>query len=183
MQYGLTTNVKDRLKLSTLPAGTEEDPMFCWEVNLKRVYRRNVLLIVHADTRYCLAFVGMTAGTWKNLRAFIDEAIRRALLDNGFTEADVGRYFRMTAYPVFTKTHGRKAIGGMNHITAYLPWYIREWDEEMYQEKLCKLINGEPCHFVTHPEDDYALPRELFVREMRKLLSGVTRGVTRDGSD
>ena len=171
MQYGLTTSVKDKLKLATLPAGTEENPMFCWEVNLKKVYNRNVLMIVHADTRYCLVFVGMTTGTWKNLQTFIDDAIFRAFIDNGFTEQDACRYFRMTSPPVFTKTHGKVAIGGMNHIASYLPWIIEEWDSELYQRNLSKNINGELCHIAAHPEEDYCIPCELFVREMRKLLS------------
>ena len=77
MQYGLTTSVKDKLKLSTLPAGTEETPMFCWEVNLKKVYNRNVLMIVHADTRYCLTFARRTANIPYDDQACFCETARK----------------------------------------------------------------------------------------------------------
>jgi hypothetical protein len=173
MEYGLTTNVQKKIKGLSLAKSQVEDYRFWWEVNLTKVENRNVLVIVHPSSRYSMIYTNLKPSIWKNLDAFISEAIKDALLREGFTEADVRNYFQMSGDNVFTKTHGRQATGGLNHITGEL-WYHWDWydPDSMLQERITHKLNDEPVAVALHPEYTCVFSRDYFVNEMRNLLYG-----------
>ena len=173
MEYGLTTNVQKKIKGLSLAKPQVEDIRFWWEVNLTKVENRNVLVIVHPSSRYCMIYTNLKPSIWRNLDTFISEAITNALLREGFTEFDVKRYFKMSGENVFTKTHSRQATGGLNHITGEL-WYLWDWydPDNMFQEHITHKFNDEPATVALHPEYTCVFSQDYFVNEMRNLLHG-----------
>ena len=170
MQYGVTAQVLEKLKIKKPLPGTETDLRFCWEVNYASICGKKLLIIVHADTRYGMVFCDIKPAVWKNFGDFMHEVVRQAFLREGFGEEDVEKYFSLSNEEVITKTHGRKAIGGLNHVVATLPFVNKELVEGMFQPLITAWINREPCCVSTHPDCEYFFPTELFVQEMSKLL-------------
>lgn len=170
MQYGLTSSILTRLKIKNPPAGTESDFRFCWEVNYASICGKKLLIVIHADTRYGMVFCDIKPGVWKDFPAFMRGAIREALLREGFDDSEVEKYFAMASEVSCTKTHGRKAMGGMNHIVTNLPYIDKELVPGMFQPCITNSINRDICTTAVHPEWDYFYPNKAFVQEMSKLL-------------
>lgn len=172
MQYGLTKNTIDRMKLKKVPNGTETDFRFIWEVNYANICGKKVLLIVHADTRYCMICTDIKPSVWRNLRDYIHELIDYVMRREGLSEEEVDRYFDLAGTEEITKTHGRKATGGMIHLTQYLNYYEKILVEgSMYQPLISDVANRDIGKLVTHPELGYVEPREFFLKAIRELLS------------
>lgn len=173
MEYGLTLTTQKKIKNLSLAKPQQEDSRFWWEVNLTKVENRNALVIVHPSSRYCMIYSNLKPSMWKNLDAFVSEAIREAFLREGFSEADVEKYFAMAGEIVFTKTHGHQATGGLNHITGAL-WDMWDWynPDNMLQERITNLLNDEPTKAALHPEYECIYAKDYFVNEMRNLLYG-----------
>ncbi|MDO4962168.1 MAG: hypothetical protein Q4E57_10045 [Eubacteriales bacterium] len=64
------------------------------------------------------------------------------MLREGFTEAEVDRYFAMSGQEVLTKTHGRKATGGLNHLTTYLSYFEKVLADGMFQPFITDTVAG-----------------------------------------
>ncbi|MCR5518129.1 MAG: hypothetical protein K6F17_06110 [Lachnospiraceae bacterium] len=171
MEYGLTTNVQKKIKELELSKSQTDDYRFWWEVNLTKVENRNVLIIVHPSSRYSMIYSNLKPSIWKNLDVFLTGAIKDALLREGFSESDVKRYFEMSGDNIYTKTHGKVAIGGMNHIASML-WCVWHYydSENMLQEHITYCANKELSTVGLHPEYNYIYPKELFVNEIKTLL-------------
>lgn len=170
MQYGLTAQTIIRAKLKNVPAGTETDMRFVWEVNYATVCGKKLLIVVHSDTRYSMIYSDIKPSVWKNLDAFLHESVQNALSREGFTQEEIERYFAMAGEETITKTHGRKATGGMIHLTGMLTYYEKALVEGMFQPYITETANDDLCHIAMHPEKSYIHPRELFVQRMEELL-------------
>lgn len=172
MQYGLTTSVMKRTKITNLPAGTENDYRFVWEVNYADICGKKLLIIVHADTRYSMIYSDIKQGVWKDLKSFIHEAIELAFIREGFSTGEISKYFEMTQEEIITKTHGRTVMGGINHLTAYLSYMEKVLVEGSFQSMITDNANRDICTSAIHPELSYVEPKGFFVQEMTKLLRG-----------
>lgn len=170
MQYGVTAATIKRAKLTKVPAGTEMDYKFIWEVNYVDVCGKKFLMVVHADTRYSMIFCDIKPSVWKNLQGFLHEAVGFALKREGFSDEEAERYFELAGEEMVTKTHGRKATGGMNHLTVMLPYFEKPLVEGSFQPIITDRVNRDLCTLAAHPEVDYVHPKEFFVEEMGKLL-------------
>ena len=173
MELGLTTAVQNKIKDLHLVQAEKSDPRFWWEVNLTKLGTRNALVIVHPSSRYCMIYSKLKPSVWKNLSGFVTEAITDAFLREGFSEEDAKQYLDMAGEVIFTKTHGRKATGGLNRITSDLYYFNYDLDlDSMYQEHITYLLNDEPSTNAFHPEYTCIFPQDYFVNEMKNLLHG-----------
>ena len=76
---------------------------------------RKMLVVVNAAT----SFTGvrtMAGADWKKLDSIIPDVIDQAVEIDGIPDWAKQKYFDAAGKPVFTKTHGRKAVGGMNRM-------------------------------------------------------------------
>ena len=176
MQYGLTAKTITRAKLKSVPAGTETDLRFVWEVNYTSICGKKLLLIVHADTRYCMVFCDIRQSVWKNLQSFLHDAVKNALLREGFSDEAAERYFSLAGEETITGTHGKKAIGGMNRIAAMLPYFDKILVDGMFQPIITDAVNSDLCTVAAHPEAEYIYPHEFFVKRISELLGENTDG-------
>lgn len=173
MEYGLTTTVQKRLKIEkTIPTGQETDPRFWWEVNLTKLQNRNVLLIVHSSSRYCIVCANMKPSFWKDICTSLHDVIFEAMLREGFSEQEVETYFKMVGEAKVTKTHGKKAVGGLNHITTELPYLPWEYEENLIQTQLTEIMNDMPTKSALHPEYRCIYSGDYFRNEVRNLIHG-----------
>ncbi len=120
-----------------------------------------------------MVYSNLKPSIWKNLDSFVCDAIKEALLREGFSDEAAKRYFEMAGDIAFTKTHGRQATGGLNRITSDLWFFEDSLDKEcMYQEDISQRINDSPSTNALHPEYTCIFPQNYFVNEMKNLLFG-----------
>lgn len=177
MQYGLTAKTITRAKLKSVPAGTETDWRFVWEVNYATICGKKLLIVVHADTRYSMIYCDIKPVVWKNLKDFLHDCVIDALKREGFTHTEIEKYFSLAGEEIITKTHGRKATGGMIHLTEYLSYYEKVLTEGMFQPLITDTANRDLCSIATHPEEKYIYPNKFFVERMKKLLCDNQSGI------
>ncbi|MCR5321311.1 MAG: hypothetical protein K6E48_08930 [Lachnospiraceae bacterium] len=175
MELGITTAVQNKIKDLHLEQSGNSDSRFWWEVNLTKLGTQNALVIVHPSSRYCMIYSNLKPSVWKNLNEFVTEAISDAFLREGFSEEDAKQYLDMAGEVIFTKTHGRKATGGLNRITSDLYYFNYDLDlDSMYQEQITYHLNDGPSTNAFHPEYTCIFPQDYFVNEMKNLLHGTT---------
>jgi hypothetical protein len=173
MELGLTTSVQKKISGLKLEESQELDCRFWWEVNLTKIGNRNALVIVHPSSRYCMVYSNLKPSIWKNFDSFVCNAIKEALLREGFSNEDASRYFEKAGDIVFTKTHGRQSTGGLNRITSDLWFFEDSLDKDCgYQEYISKRFNDEPSTNSLHTEYTCIFPQDYFVNEMKNLLFG-----------
>lgn len=69
---------------------------------------------------------------------------------------------------VLAKTHGRKAVGGINRISIYVDFFGQPLDKDAkYQRELSEYINRDIC--CPPGFQNYGLPDELFHMDMQRL--------------
>ena len=170
MQYGLTASAMKRAKLDKLPEGTENDYRFVWEVNYANICGKKLLIVVHAYTRYSMIYSDIKPAVWKDLKAFLHETVKLALAREGFSDEEISKYFGMAQEETITRTHGKKVMGGLNHLTTYLSYMEKILVDGSFQSIITDDANRDFCTSALHPEISYVRPKEYFVQEMSKLL-------------
>ena len=86
----------------------------------------------------------------------------------GYSEEQIGQYFKMSGDTTVTKTHGRKSVGGINRIVMIAQDFDKKLEKEAkYQWELSEYLNSDICQ----PEgfDAYGYPSELFKLDMERL--------------
>ena len=86
----------------------------------------------------------------------------------GYSEEQIGQYFKMSGDTTVTKTHGRKSVGGINRIVMIAQYFDKKLEKEAkYQWELSEYLNSDICQ----PEgfDAYGYPSELFKLDMERL--------------
>ena len=86
----------------------------------------------------------------------------------GYSEEQIGQYFKMSGDSTVTKTHGRKSVGGINRMVMDAQYFGKKLEKETkYQWELNEYLNRDICQ----PEgfDAYGYPGELFKLDMERL--------------
>lgn len=65
----------------------------------------------------------MKPSFWKNLEVSLHDAIFDVMLCEGFSAEKTEQYFKESGEIRLTKTHGEKAVDGMNRITSVLLYF------------------------------------------------------------
>jgi len=168
MQYGFTAKAQDSLKLSRLSAPEEVDPAFCWDISKLRRKNRNVFVIVNTNNRFCVVAAGMKMVDVKDLSTFLKTMISQCMSLNGYTMAQIERYFQMAGEVVLTKTHGRKAVGDMTIAIRSMELldnhFLSDW---LYQPDFSDYLNGDICRPTGYSQWGY--PHEFFRKDMERL--------------
>ncbi|RDY31670.1 DUF6933 domain-containing protein [Lachnotalea glycerini] len=168
MQLGLTISLQKHLKLKSPSYGKPTDLFFCWELHIIRFQGKNAFAAVNANNRFLVLMVGMKVADWKLLQKRFEEAVTAGFLSEGYTKEQIDAYFSLADEPVFTKTHGRKPVGGMNKAIDYLYYLPEPIDpEHLYQEFHCRFLNRDICSPIGF--EDYGYPVEFLEVDMNRI--------------
>ena len=86
----------------------------------------------------------------------------------GYSENQIGQYFKMSGDTTVNKTLCKKAVGGINRMVMDAQYFGKKLEKEAnYQWELSEYLNRDICQ----PEgfDAYGYPNELFKLDMERL--------------
>ena len=128
----------------------------------------DVLFIVNASNRYTIAMTDIEPRNWNYYTMYISSVIHGVMQEMGYSEDQIGQYFKMSGDTTVTKTHGRKSVGGINRMVMDAQYFGKKLEKEAkYQWVLSEYLNRDICQ----PEgfDAYGYPTELFKLDMERL--------------
>ena len=105
---------------------------------------------------------------WNYYTMYIRSVIHGVMQEMGYSEEQIGQYFKMSGDTTVTKTHGRKSVGGINRMVMDAQYFGKKLEKEAkYQWELSEYLNRDICQ----PEgfDAYGYPSELFKLDMERL--------------
>ena len=126
------------------------------------------MFIVNASNRYTIAMTDIEPRNWNYYTMYISRVIHGVMQEMGYSEDQIGQYFKMSGDTIVTKTHGRKSVGGINRMVMDAQYFDKKLDKEAkYQWELSEYLNRDICQ----PEgfDAYGYPSELFKLDMERL--------------
>lgn len=92
----------------------------------------------------------------------------------GYSDHQISKYFQLAGQMKFTKTHGKKSVGGINRVLAAANTYDEPLIRDAkYQAELCEFLNRDIC--APPGFDAYGYPVELFHLDMDRLGIGAKR--------
>ena len=168
MELGVTKVVQDRLKTTKIEKSKCASLVFCWDTHLTKIKGRNVLFIVNASNRYTIAMTDIEPRNWNYYIMYICSVIHGVMQEMGYSEEQIGQYFKMSGDTTVTKTHGRKSVGDINRMVMDAQYFGKKLEKEAkYQWELSEYLNRDICQ----PEgfDAYGYPSELFKLDMERL--------------
>ena len=168
MEIGVTKAVQERLKTTKIGEVSGILLVFCWDTHLTKIKGRNVLFIINASNRYTRALTDIEARNWNYYTMYISRVIHGVMREMGFSEEQIGQYFKMSGDMTVTKTHGKKSVGGINRMVMDAQYFDKKMEKEAkYQWELSEYLNRDICQ----PEgfDVYGYPNELFKLDMERL--------------
>lgn len=146
MEIGATKAVQERLKATKISEIKETSLVFCWDTHLAKIKRRNVLFIVNASNRYTIAMTDIEPRNWNYYTMYIRSVIHGVMQEMGYSEDQIGQYFKMSGDTTVTKTHGKKAVGGINRMVMDAQYFDKKLEKEtMYQWELSEYLNRDIC--------------------------------------
>ena len=190
MEIGATKAVQDRLKTTKIEESKGASLVFCWDTHLTKIKGRNVLFIVNASNRYTIAMTDIEPRNWNYYTMYIRSVIHGVMQEMGYSEEQIGQYFKMSGDTTVTKTHGRKSVGGINRMVMDAQYFGKKLEKEAkYQWELSEYLNRDICQpegfdaygyqkrmdcqtvLICQPEgfDAYGYPSELFKLDMERL--------------
>ena len=64
----------------------------------------------------------------------------------GYSEEQIGQYFKMSGDTTVTKTHGRKSVGGINRMVMDAQYFGKKLEKEVkYQWEFSEYLNRDIC--------------------------------------
>lgn len=169
MEFGITIPLQKFLKWKQPPYGDEPRLFFCWDVHRAEINGRKLLVVVNAATRFA-GVRTMSGADWKKLDAIVPDVINRAMEIDGIPDWVRQKYFDAAGASAFTKTHGRKAVGGLNRMVEDLWFYHDGLRTDMrFQPEMTKWVNQMIAHCATRK--DYVVPRKAFGEDLEALVN------------
>ena len=104
--------------------------VFFWDTHLTKIKRRNVVFIVNASNRYTIAMTDIEQGNWNYYTMYISRVIHGVMQEMGYSEDQIGLYFKMSGDTTVTKTHGRKSVGGINRMVMNAQYFGKKLEKE-----------------------------------------------------
>ena len=129
------------------------------------------MFIVNPSNRYTIAMTDIEPRNWNYYTMYFRSVIHGVMQEMGYSEEQIGQYFKISGDTTVTKTHGRKSVGGINRMVMDAQYFGKKLEKEAkYQWKLSEYLNRDICQ----PEgfDAYGYPSELFKLDMERL--GIT---------
>ena len=104
--------------------------VFFWDTHLTKIKRRNVVFIVNASNRYTIAMTDIEPRNWNYYTMYISRVIHGVMQEMGYSEDQIGLYFKMSGDTTVTKTHGRKSVGGINRMVMNAQYFGKKLEKE-----------------------------------------------------
>ena len=167
MEIGATIAIQERLttKIDEIKGGSH---VFCWDTHLTKIKGRNVLFIVNASNRYTIAMTDIEPRNWNYYTMYISRVIHGVMQEMGYSENQIGQYFKMSGDTTVNKTLGKKAVGGINRMVTDAQYFDKKLEKEAkYQWELSEYLNRDIC--LSEGFDAYGYPSELFKLDMERL--------------
>ena len=167
MEIGATIAIQERLttKIDEIKGGSH---VFCWDTHLTKIKGRNVLFIVNASNRYTIAMTDIEPRNWNYYTMYISRVIHGVMQEMGYSENQIGQYFKMSGDTTVNKTLGKKAVGGINRMVTDAQYFDKKLEKEAkYQWELSEYLNRDIC--LSEGFDAYGYPNELFKLDMERL--------------
>ena len=172
MEIGITIPLQKFLKWQQPPYGDEPRPFLCWDIHRADVCGRKLLVVVNAANRFA-GVRTMTGSDWKKLDSIVPDVIAQAMETDGIPDWVQQRYFDAAGVPVFTKTHGRKPVAGLNRVVEDI-WHRMPHGlhpDTAFQPDLTAFANGLLSHCTTRK--DYVEPRKAFGEDLEQFIGEV----------
>ena len=126
------------------------------------------MFIVNASNRYTIAMTDIEPRNWNYYIMYIRSVIHGVMQEMGYSEEQIGQYFKMSGDTTVTKTHGRKSVGGINRMVMDAQYFGKKLEKEAkYQWELSEYLNRDICQ--TEGFDAYGYPNELFKLDLERL--------------
>lgn len=170
MEVGITVPLQRFLGWRRPPEGDDPRLFLCWEAHRAEVAGHKLLFVVNCANRFA-AVRRMTGADWKRLGEVVPEAIGLAMAESGVPDGDRRRYLDVAGEVAFTRTHGRRPVGGLNRAVEDA-WAAaaRDYDSDaMFQEAITSFVNGTICSCAAR--EGYVVPREAFLEDLEELLA------------
>ncbi|MGL6293344.1 DUF6933 domain-containing protein [Eubacterium aggregans] len=157
MELGMTIPLQKFIKASAPPYGIEENALFCCDVHVVEALESQRLFIGNAQNRFTVVLGNMAPGEWQNLTAVVSSGIETALRDIGAGYRAVSNYFNQAGPALWTKTHGRSPVAGLNHMVKHYLWRpLSLVTEKQFQREQSRWLNRMPFKYF-----DYRCTEEL----------------------
>lgn len=151
MELGMTIPLQKFIKASAPPYGIEDNALFCWEVHVVEALESQRLFIVNAQNRFTVVLGNMAPGEWQNLTAVVSSGIETALRDIGAGDRAVSNYFNQAGPALWTKTHGRSPVAGLNHMVKHYLWRpLSLVTEKQFQREQSRWLNRMPFKYFDY---------------------------------
>ena len=99
---------------------------------------------------------------------YISRVIHGVMQEMGYSENQIGQYFKMSGDTTVNKTLGKKAVGGINRMVTDAQYFDKKLEKEAkYQWELSEYLNRDIC--LSEGFDAYGYPNELFKLDMERL--------------
>ena len=84
--------------------------------------------------------------SYTHLDVYKRQVIHGVMQEMGYSEDQIGQYFKMSGDTTVTKTHGKKAVGGINRMVMDAQYFDKKLEKEtMYQWELSEYLNRDIC--------------------------------------
>lgn len=150
-----TKKLQDTLKVKAEAVPSEAEPLAKWHGNIFTLNRRKCLLLTHDESRYSLYFFGVTQKSLANLPKLFRERLKRELMRDDFTIAQVEKMLATVGEVSFAKSSSRSVLGTMNDMVQmikHMAVYRETPDENLHTA----YINSTPYKI-----GEYAYPKEV----------------------
>lgn len=161
MEVGITIPLQKFLRWKQPPYGDEPRLFCCWDIHRTEVRGRKFLVVVNAADRFA-GVRRMNGADWKKLDTIVPQVISQAMETIGVPEWIQQQYFDEAGPLAFTKTHGRKPVGGLNRVVDDI-WYaaLDSMNPEVFfQKDITAFVNSTITHCASRT--DYVIPSEAF---------------------
>ncbi|MPM24501.1 hypothetical protein SDC9_70984 [bioreactor metagenome] len=123
---------------------------------------------MNVSSRYAIAMTDIESRDWNYYVVYIHNVICLAMRAEGYSESHISKYMQMSGDAKLTKTHGKKAVGGINSIATCIDFYGDALEKEVkYQRELSEYINRDICTPPGFKEFGYT--NEIFQLDMERL--------------
>ena len=167
MELGYTIPLQKYLNMEEPPPhNAETATYFCWDLHLLTVQSRKAVLAINCNSRYSVLLYDMKDTDWPCLPDLVESEIKVAILREGLSKFEVGRYFALGGPLKISPPHGPNPAERLNCAMAALIQQFSLLDESrLSQPRVCHVLNGG-----TYDAEDFSgKPREVFLAGFRFL--------------
>ncbi|MFD2655599.1 plasmid pRiA4b ORF-3 family protein [Gracilibacillus thailandensis] len=136
-----TKALQKYLKVDLEPKQELAAPLTGWHAHLKKIDRRNTIILVHDISLYTVILYGVKAKDVKNFEQLIKQAITDTLIADGFNEQIIQTEL-VAGDLSYTSTKDRKMVASLNQIIQEIEFFMYEANSEsMIQPSVSRKVN------------------------------------------